>query len=197
MNFDRLQRADVASVILAFGLLVAMSVTWYGTVQTDEARRLISEPIGGQAGEVQRGFNERAEEAIKDREKTAWRADGGIDRVIVVVLLAAYALALFSAYWRAAGKRPEPPFTPAALGAIAAGVGGVLVAYRIVQEPGFDAITTVKAGAPIAVLVLGFLSLTLATAYRSEESGRAWSHMDRVEKEAAEQSAEQPAAPTT
>jgi hypothetical protein len=46
--------------------------------------------------------------------------------------------------------------------------------------------------------VLGFLSLALASAYRGEESGRAWERMERVDAEAAEPpAAEPPAAPTT
>ena len=118
-----------------------------------------------------------------------------------MVLLAAYALALISAFLRAAGKRLKPPFTPAAIGAITAGFGALLLAYRIWQEPGLDAFNTVQPAAPLTIFALGILSLTLATAYRGEESGRAWARMDRVEAEAEaakKQAAEgeQPAAPT-
>jgi Flp pilus assembly protein TadB len=73
----------------------------------------------------------------------------------------------------------------------------MLVAYRIWQEPGLDDFNTVRPAAPLAIFVLGILALALATAYRSEESGRAWARMDRVDAQSAEQQAEQPATPTT
>ena len=62
-----------------------------------------------------------------------------------------------------------------------AGVGALLLAYRIWQEPGLDEFNTVQAAAPLAIILLGVLSLALASAYRGEESGRAWRRMEQVD----------------
>jgi hypothetical protein len=42
------------------------------------------------------------------------------------------------------------------------------VTYRILQEPGFDASTTVQAGAPVALVVLGVIALASALTLRAE-----------------------------
>ena len=90
------------------------------------------------------------------------------------MLLATVVLALAAAYLRAAGKRFDPPVTPSALAALSAVVAGLLVAYRILQEPGFDDATVVKAGAPLALVVLGVIALAGRAAVRAEEAGTAW-----------------------
>lgn len=205
MNLARLQRSDVLALVAALAVLVLMAFDWYSTVHAEEARRTenFTVPQGATGGEIERTVDRVARERAEAGERNAWQEDGAIDILIVVTLLGAYVLALVSAFMRAAGKRPEPPFTPAAAGALAAGFGALLVAYRIWQEPGLDAFNTVKPAAPLAILALGILSLALATAYRGEESGAAWAHMDRADKEAAAREAEQqaepeqPAAPTT
>ena len=53
-------------------------------------------------------------------------------------------------------------------------VTGLLVAYRIIQEPGFDETTTVKAGAPLALVVLGVIALAARESMRREDAGTAW-----------------------
>ena len=77
-----------------------------------------------------------------------------------------------AAFFRAAGRRFEPPWTPSALVALGAVICAVLVAYRIIQEPGNDQVTTVQAGAPLAVAVLGALAFASAAGLRNEESGK-------------------------
>jgi hypothetical protein len=199
VSFARLQRSDVVALLAAFALLFVMALDWYSNVNAEEGRRQekLADPQGGAAGEVERQIDEAGRLAGEAGERNAWQPFEVIDGVILGVLLAAYVLAVVSAFARAAGRRPEPPFTPAALGSAAAGVGALLVAYRIWQEPGFDDFSTVKPGAPLAVLALGVLALALATAYRGEESGRAWEHMERVDAAAAKPPpAESPGAPT-
>ena len=44
--------------------------------------------------------------------------------------------------------------------------------YRIIQEPGFDELTTVQIGAPLALGVLGVFAFGAASSLR-EPSGRA------------------------
>ena len=196
MNFGRLQRADVAAMIAAFVLLFVMAMDWYSTVHAEEGRRQeeLADPQGrALGGEIPRAVDEAGRVAGESGERNAWQPFELIDGVILVLLLATYALTILSAFLRAAGRRLNPPFTPAALGGASAGVVALLIAYRIWQEPGVDSFTTVKPGAPIAIVVLGILSLALATAYRGEESGRAWKRMERVDAAASEP----PAAPTT
>jgi hypothetical protein len=198
VNFARLQRADVVALLAAFALLFVMAADWYSTVNAEEGRRLQenADPQGrAEGGEIPRAVEEAGRVAGEAGERNAWQPFETIDSAILVVLIAVYVLTLLSAFLRAAGRRPEPPYTPAALGSALAGVGALLIAYRILQEPGIDSFTTVKAAAPIAILVLGVLSLALATAYRGEESGSAWKRMERVDAEAAEPPQEQPAAP--
>jgi hypothetical protein len=50
----------------------------------------------------------------------------------------------------------------------------VLVIYRIIQEPGLDAASTVKAGAPLAVIALGLLALACSRSLKHEEEGQAF-----------------------
>jgi hypothetical protein len=198
VNFARLQRADVAALVAAFALLFVMAMDWYSTVNAEEGRRQqeLADPQGrAEGGEIPRAVDEAGRIAGEEGERNAWQPFEAIDSAILVLLVAAYALTVLSAFLRAAGKRVEPPLTPAALGSTLAGVGALLVAYRIWQEPGVDSFTTVKAAAPLAIVVLGALALALATAYRGEESGAAWKRMEEVDGAAAEPSQEQPAAP--
>ncbi len=83
-------------------------------------------------------------------------------------------LAVAGAWLRAAGRRFEPPSSPATATAVVATVTGLLVAYRIIQEPGFDETTTVQAGAPLALIVLGVVALASRESMRREEAGTAW-----------------------
>lgn len=176
MNYSRLLRADVIAALAAFALLFVMAMDWYSTAAGDEARRIesISDPSGGLGGEVEREVQDSASIAAEGEEKNAWQAAGAIDRVLLVLLLATAVLALAAAYLRAAGKRFSPPTTSSALAALAAVVAGLLVAYRIIQEPGFDDATVVKAGAPLALIVLGVIALAGRAAVRREETGTAW-----------------------
>ena len=48
----------------------------------------ITVPQGAQGGEVGRAIDARASEAAEEGERNAWQADGAIDRVILVALLA-------------------------------------------------------------------------------------------------------------
>ena len=177
MNYSRLLRADVIAALAAFALLFVMAMDWYSSAAGDEARRIesLTDPgSGALSGEPDRAVQEQASIRGEEEEKNAWQAGGAIDRVLLVLLLATAALALAAAYLRAAGKRFSPPVTPSALAALAAVVAGLLVAYRMIQEPGFDDATVVKAGAPLALVVLGVIALAGWAAVREEEAGTAW-----------------------
>lgn len=176
MTFSRLTRADAIAMAAGLVLLLVMALDWYGTVQGDEARRIekLSQPQGALGGEVERKVKEDARFAAQAEEKNAWQADGAIDRIILLGLLATAGSAIGAAYLRAAGRRFEPPATPSAIAAVLAGVTGLLVAYRLVQEPGFDAATTIKAGVPAALVTLGVIALAGRAAMAAEEDGSAW-----------------------
>ena len=176
MTFERLIAADVVAMVAALALLFAMGVDWYSTSAGDEARRIerLTKPRGALGGEVSREVEERARAAAEGAEKNAYQVAGTIDRVILGWLLATVLIALAAGFLRAAEKRFEPPFTPSSLAAMCAGVAALLVAYRSVEQPGFDAATTVKPGVPLALVLLGVVALAGRAAARAEEAGNAW-----------------------
>jgi hypothetical protein len=174
MTFERLRLADWIALVAAIALLFTMALDWYSTPQGREARRIeqLNQPKGALGGEVAREVQREARLAGEKAERNAWQADGAIDRVILVALLLTSGLAVAAAFFRAAGRRFEPPWTPSALTALAAVFTALLVAYRIVQEPGLDVATTVESGAPLAVAVLGVLTFASASGMRAEEAGK-------------------------
>ena len=176
MTFARLLRADAVAMIAALALLFVMALDWYSTNVGDEARRQekLAQPQGRAGGEIERKVQEDAARSREGAEKNAWQVDGAIDRLILLGLLATVVLAVGAAYLRAAARRFEPPFTPSALAAIAATVTALLIAYRIIQEPGFDEATVVKSGAPLSLIVLAVIALACRSALAEEEAGTAW-----------------------
>ena len=178
MTFERLRLADWVALLAALLLLFVMAMDWYSTPHGQEARRIQRElsdtPRTGPAGEDFRAARERAKEEAEGSEENAWQADETIDRVILVSLLATAGLAIAAAVFRAAGRQFAPPLTPSALAALAAVGSALLVTYRIVQEPGIDEFSTVKAGPPLALIVLGALALGEALAMRAEAAGTAF-----------------------
>ena len=176
MTRRRLTYGDVLAVAAALALLLVMAMDWYSTKTGEEARRVegLSQPQGALGGEVERTVKQRASEAAEGQEQNAWQADAAIDRVILLALLGAAGLAIAAAAFRAAGRRFEPPLTPSALAAVAALIAAALVGYRIVQQPGLDVASTIKSGAPLALVALGLLALGAARALKAEETGDAW-----------------------
>ena len=176
MTFERLRLADWIALLAAIALLFTMALDWWSTPQGQEARRIerLNQPKGALGGEVAREVQSEARQAAQKAERNAWQQDAGIDRVILLVLLLTAGLAVAAAFFRAAGRRFEPPWTPSALTALSAVVGALLVAYRILQEPGLDEATVVRAGAPLAVAVLGVIAFASAAGMKAEEEGRAF-----------------------
>ena len=177
MTFSRLLRSDAVAMVAALTLLLVMAVDWYSSTVGERAREVekLSEPTGGTvADDTQRENQQRAREQAQGEEKNAWQASGLIDKVILLGLLGTIVLAVAGAWLRAAGRRFEPPATPATATAVLAAVTGLLVAYRIIQEPGFDATTTIQAGAPLALIVLAVITLASRESMRREAAGTAW-----------------------
>jgi hypothetical protein len=154
---------------------------WYGTATGDEARRIegITEGASGaEAGEIDRRLNEDAQFVAEREEKNAWQADALVDRILLVLMLAAIVFAAVTAITRAAGAKPTKGLGPAGATALFAAGAAVLVAYRIIQEPGLDQGTNVKAGAPLALLALGLIGWGASSALRADEKEAAGAGTD-------------------
>lgn len=166
MTFTRLRPVDWVVLVAAFALLFTTAADWYGTASGDEARRIqgLAEPTGALGGEVAREVRDQARTVAEGAEKNAWQIGGGIDKLILAGLLATFVLAVVAAFRRAAGKGGSAMLATA----LAATVTALLVVYRILQEPGFDDTTTVKVGAPLALIALGVLALASAQSVRTE-----------------------------
>jgi hypothetical protein len=177
LTFTRLLRADWVAFAAALALLLVMSLDWYSSAAGDEARRI--ERISAPQEQDVRG---EAKAAAEKAEKTAWQADRTLDRVILVGLLATILFAIGAGYLRAAGRRFEPPRSPSALLAGVATGTGLVLGVHVLVLAGDDAGTRIKAGAPIAAILLGVIALAAVSAVRAEESGKAWRSLEREAK---------------
>ena len=167
MSFARLRAADWVAFIAALALLLVTAVDWYSTIQGEQAREFEqSAPTRGEDAQLQ----DDAALVAEAQERNAWQVDGAIDRLILAGLLGTSALAVYSAFARAAGRAGDGGW--AATGA-AAVLTALLVLYRILQEPGFDAVTTVQIGAPLGLGVLGVIAFASALSLREEPEASA------------------------
>jgi hypothetical protein len=176
VRLERLTRGHVLAAVAALALLLTMAMDWYGSREGDAARQVQenANPSGAQAGEVGRELQADAKAIIAREEKNAWQADAPVDRVLLALLLLSVLLPLAAAGLRSEGRRFEPPWTLSSAATIAAVFAAILVAYRIVQEPGLDAETTIKLGAPLALVALAGVALGSASAFQKEVD---WSAM--------------------
>jgi hypothetical protein len=170
VTFTRLRAADWVAFVAALALLFTTAADWYSSKSGEEARRIegLSQPTGAEAGQVEREVREDASAAAEAEERNAWQATGAIDRLILVALLATSALAIAAGFARAAGRGYGGTLGPSAIAGLAAAMTALLVLYRILQEPGFDEVNTVQAGAPLALAVLGAIAYACAKAIRAE-----------------------------
>ena len=164
MTFERLRPSDWVVFVAALALLFTTAPDWYSTTRGEEARQIQKQAGNSDAperGEVQRDAAALAEA----HERNAWQEDALIDRIILIALLATSALGVGAAFWRASGRESDG-LGAFGLAGLAACITAVLVLYRIIQEPGFDDLTTVKIGAPLALGVLGVMAFACATSLR-------------------------------
>jgi hypothetical protein len=188
LTFERLRLADWVVFVAALALLFTTAPDWYSTTRGEEAREIQEQARSseGQApGQVEREVEEDAGVLAEAQERNAWQEDGLIDRIILIGLLATSALGVGAAFWRASGRGSDGRGSDGlgsdgrgsdrggsdglgvfGLAGIAACITALLVLYRIIQEPGFDEINTVKAGAPLALGVLGVIAFACATSLR-------------------------------
>jgi drug/metabolite transporter (DMT)-like permease len=179
VSLARLTRGHVVAAVAALALLLVMAMNWYGSTDADFARKAAAaaNPTGATAGEVGRELRDEADQIIARDEKNPWHETAAIDRLLLVLLLLTVALPLVAAALRADGRRFEPPFTPAAFAAVSAVLAALLLAYRLVQEPGPDSHTTIKPGALIGLGLLAVVGLGSAYAFQREAD---WTQMRRV-----------------
>jgi hypothetical protein len=184
MTFERLRRADWLAFAAALTLLFVTAVDWYSTKQGEDARNTLDRVEGLPPVAEDREEAKESATALAEREEdNAWQASAAIDRLILILLLGTVGTAIAAAFLRAAGRRFEPPGTPSGIAAVGATVTAALVAYRIVQEPGLDAASTVKIGAPLAVLVLAVLAFASARGLQAEERGDPFNEVAEPEPE--------------
>jgi hypothetical protein len=171
LTFERLRPSDWVVFIAALALLFTTAPVWYSTKAGDAARKVQQEaqpdegqPTGQSEAEVQREAGALADNA----EKNLWEVKGTIDRIILIGILVTAALGVFAGFWRASGRTARG-IGPYGLCGLVACITALLVLYRILQEPGFDEVTTVKIGAPIALGVLGVYAIAAATSLRDDE----------------------------
>jgi hypothetical protein len=164
VTFERLRPADWVVFAAALALLFTTAPDWYSTTRGEEARQ-IQEQAGNSDAPERRDVERDAAALAEAQERNAWQEDGLIDRIILIALLATSALGVGAAFWRASGRGSDG-LGAFGLAGLAACVSALLVLYRIIQEPGFDDLTTVKIGAPLALGVLGVMAFACATALR-------------------------------
>jgi drug/metabolite transporter (DMT)-like permease len=170
VRLERLTRGHVVAAVAALVLLLVMAMDWYGSHAADLAHQVANGVLatGAEAGETGRAVKQDADAIIARDEKNAWQENDTLDRVILALLLLSVLLPLYAAARRADGKRSEPPWTPSAFAGLIAAAAGLLVAYRIINQPGSDVNTTVKIGAPLGLLCLAAIGLGSAWAFQAE-----------------------------
>ncbi len=164
MSTGRFTKGDALAVLAAFALLFVMATDWYSSPEGQELRRIerLAQPddsLGPEARDLRREQREEASQSAEAEERNAWTADGLIDRVILLVLLATIAAALSLAISRLRQRSVGVPGGPRGLVLMAATVAAMLVVYRMVQEPGIDAVTTIRGGPFLGLVTLGLMSL--------------------------------------
>lgn len=177
MSFERLTKGDALAWVAGLGLLLVTALVWFSTHLGDAARQIqhdVQVPPGPLGSEIPSTIQQQAGLVAQAQEKNLWQLHAGIDRLILIVLLAAAFSAALAAVMRVAAHRYRGSFTPSLAAAVLSGVGALLVLYRIVQQPGDNQVTVVKSGPWLALLALGLLCAGASLAWRAERDGTAW-----------------------
>jgi hypothetical protein len=161
----------VLAFVAALALLFAMAPDWY-TDKVGEQDRFVQHQIVPQLDrETTPSQSQLQAEAAEKHEKNAWQASGAIDRLILLLLLGTAGLAIAAAFLRAAGRDVGPP-SPSALATLTGLAACALIAYRIIQPPGFNEAAVVKWGAPAGLVCVGLVALGSRMATRAEREPR-------------------------
>ena len=173
MTFLRLTRWDWLAFAAALGLLLSMSFVWWTTNEAEECRRAAeaqSAPsIGGvQGSEIDRKVESDADRCVAKHDKTAWSAPSFVDVIILLALLTAIASAVAAAFLRAADRSLGTSTTPTEVAAYAGLAATLLILYRVLQPPGFNAAAVVKPAAIVGLVLAGVLTITARSAGAAE-----------------------------
>jgi hypothetical protein len=171
MTFLRISRGQLLAMIAALALLLVMAMDWYTTKPGQAARDAASKVQPQVNVETEPSETSKLNTFAETQEKTAWQANGTIDRIITILLVAAVASVLIAAWLAAAGKKLGPP-SPNALASVFGLVASVLIVYRIIQPPGLNSAAVVLAGAPLGLVCVGLLALGARIAVRDERAER-------------------------
>jgi hypothetical protein len=172
LSFRRLTAGHVLAFVAALALLLAMAPDWYSD-KTAERIRDDQGKVSPQLNrEVKPSLTEQASFDAEEREKNAWQAPGAIDKVILLLLIATAGLAIVAAFLRAAGRSVGPP-SPSAIASLTGLVAAALIAYRIIDPPGFNEAAVVQWGAPVGLVCVGLAAFGSRMAVRTEREGSA------------------------
>ena len=148
----RLRPADVLAGIGGVVLLASLWLDWYGI----DVGALIrgANPAGDGVLSVLNTFS--------TPELTGWQAFSVVDILLALAALLAIGVPVTSAL----AHSPAKPVAFALLATVAGALAVLLVLYRIVDQPGSNALVTVKAGAWIGLTgaILAFVGSWLALA---------------------------------
>jgi hypothetical protein len=175
VTFLRLSRWHWLAFAAALALLLAMSLDWWTTKTGELARQTEHEAQQLDRGVLRQdiGINvrDRARARAEEIEKNAWQAPAFVDRLILILLLATIVAAIAAGFLRAAGRRLKPPWTSSTIAGYTGLFAAMLILYRILQPPGLNDAAVRKAGAPIALVLVGVLALAarVAAAVETEE----------------------------
>jgi hypothetical protein len=167
VSFGRLTPGHVIAFVAALALLLAMAPDWYSDKVAEQLRDTQEKIVPQIDRETTPTQSQQHAYAAEEREKNAWQASGEIDRFILILLLVTAALAIASAFLRAAGRRVGPP-SLAGLASLTGLIGCALLAYRIINPPGFDEAAVVKWGAPLGLLCAGIVAIASRSAARAD-----------------------------
>jgi hypothetical protein len=177
MSFERLTKGDALAWVAGLALLLITAIDWYSTLLGNDARTVqhdVQVPAGPLGSDIPSTIKSQAALVAQGQEKNLWQVHGAIDRVMLVVLLAAAICAALAAVLRVAAHRYKGSFTPSAAAALLSALGILLVVYRMVNQPGDDQVTTLKAGPWLALVALGLICIGASLAWQAEADGSAW-----------------------
>ena len=117
MSFERLTKGDALAWIASLGLLFVTAIDWYSSLLGNAAREIqhdVTVPNGALGSEIPSTVQDQAKLVAQGQEKNLWQLHGGIDRLILIVLLATVVCATVAAILRVGAYRyqgggNEPP----------------------------------------------------------------------------------------
>ena len=153
MDLTKLRPGEVLAGVAGVALLVVMFLPWYGVAG-------LSEPFGGAL----------ARQAGIPTTVNAWRAFDVIDVLMFLTVVAAVGSAVVAATQQSVALPVAASVVVTALGVLVTG----LVLYRLVNEPGSDALIEVRFGAYLGLVLCALIALGgLMSMQEGEATGRA------------------------